>query len=151
MTSSSKSKQWRHRTNFQGYVPLHTVVGCSQQLTLTRLRELEEPVRDRISVKPLVRIYVIASEKKFPSAGIEPRSPWTKSFTKRTFFHCTSRPRQNTLVISWSLLEHFCVLWVRHFIIKRVVFLIINLIVHLIFIIFIALYVFILIMHVSVY
>ena len=40
---------------------------------------MEEPVRDRISVKPLVRIYVIVSEKKFPLAGIEPRSPRTKN------------------------------------------------------------------------
>ena len=50
----------------------------------------------------ILQIYVIASEK-IASAGIEPRSPRTKNFTKRVLYLCTSRPR---LIYFLSLLNY---------------------------------------------
>jgi hypothetical protein len=84
-------------TNFQGYVPLHTVVGCSSTADSdTRLRELEEPVRDRSSVKLLCETFfkrkIDTAEKKLPRWGSN-CGPLGRKITKLVFFHCTRRPQ----------------------------------------------------------
>ena len=57
---------WRHRTNFQGYVPLHTVVGCRNSFLRSRLRDWKYPSDCWVTVKHIANLSRL---KRLPQRG----------------------------------------------------------------------------------
>ena len=91
-----QSKQWRHRTNFQGYVPLYPV-KMPQQLFWSRLREVWCNTSDSWRLPSIIYAKKLRLKSKV-LGKIRTAVPSDKNFTKRTFFHWASWPRQINLL-----------------------------------------------------